>query len=144
MTDVKPCEIWTGHKTQLGYGQVHRKVDGKWTNIYVHRLVCEFFHGAPPPGKPFAMHSCDNPSCYEPSHLSWGSPNDNVQDAKRKGRVPNGEGHWNARLTAGQVQEIRRRKAGGANRRDLAREFSLSVSYVTKLCRKGWRSADAH
>lgn len=33
-----------------------------------------------------AMHSCDNPRCFNPDHLSLGTYLDNLEDAQRKGR----------------------------------------------------------
>jgi hypothetical protein len=39
----------------------------------VARLVCEAFHGAPPRGKPCAVHRDDNPANNQPENLAWAS-----------------------------------------------------------------------
>jgi len=134
----EPCVLWEGAVTLNGYGLVNCKHEGKWKNFYVHRLACEFANGPPPPGKNDAMHSCDVRNCYEPSHLSWGSRGDNMRDAKRKGRTQRGSGHWNAKLTEARVAELRRKKASGIHRGELAVEFGVHVTTVNALCREGW------
>jgi len=139
----KPCVLWEGARSKGGYGVLNRKHAGKWTTFYVHRLACEFSHGPPPPDKPCAMHSCDVRHCYEPSHLSWGSHSDNVQDATNKGRVAHGSRHWNAKLTEERVTELRRKKAEGAQRSALAAEFGVHVKTVNKVCRQGWKHINA-
>jgi hypothetical protein len=55
-----------------------------------------------------ALHSCDNPSCVNPDHLSSGTNADNMRDKVQKGRqrVPVGEKHGQAILTERQVQRI--------------------------------------
>jgi len=86
MTDWKtiPCRIWTGAKSKAGYGQVRRK----GILLYVHRFEWEKHHSPLADGE-CVCHHCDNPSCYEISHLFKGTQKDNVQDAIRKGRWKN-------------------------------------------------------
>lgn len=53
-----------------------------------HRLAYTFAHG-PISEDMVVMHSCDNPSCCNPEHLSAGTPKDNTQDMLSKNR-----GRW--------------------------------------------------
>lgn len=50
-----------------------------------HKVSYVLHHGDVPHGK-VVMHSCDNPKCINPKHLSIGSVSDNVHDCIRKGR----------------------------------------------------------
>lgn len=53
--------------------------------IYAHRLIYFFVNGAIPLGK-VVRHSCDDPACVRPDHLSVGSQRDNVHDSVKRGR----------------------------------------------------------
>lgn len=76
---------------------------GSQREEYVHRLVCAAFHGPCPQG-----FECDHVnrqrSDNRAENLRWTSPEEN----KRHREFPIGEKHWNSRLTANDVTEIRR------------------------------------
>lgn len=59
-------------------------VDGK--KIGAHRYSWLITHGQLPSNL-YVCHKCDNPGCVRPSHLFLGTAKDNMQDAKRKGRI---------------------------------------------------------
>lgn len=76
------CWPWSGNKTSRGYGRL-------WLGgrpVYAHRLAV-VISGREMPHARLACHSCDTPLCVNPSHLFVGTWNDNVQDAKAKGRL---------------------------------------------------------
>ena len=56
------------------------------------------------------LHSCDNPLCINPDHLSWGTYSENTSQAVARGR------HRNAKLSLNDVLIIRSLR-GGANAR---------------------------
>ena len=58
-------------------------VDKKRISCWVHRLICEAFHGPPPDPKSEAMHAHDNGLDSRASELSWGT---RVQNERNKSR----------------------------------------------------------
>lgn len=99
------CVIFTGHKDDCGYGRISK--DGKL--VRVHREVWKQNN----PGKEITgviMHSCDNPACINPDHLSHGTQAENIADMVAKGRrvVVQGSKQPDAKLHESQIPEIRR------------------------------------
>lgn len=74
------CHEWSGARHRDGYGLI--KYQGKVQ--LVHRVTYEELTG--PIGDLHVLHSCDNPCCYNPDHLSLGTHLDNMRDRVAKGR----------------------------------------------------------
>lgn len=76
------CLVWKGNLNGCGYGfcKINRKV---WLS---HRYSYLTNKGQIPEGL-CVMHSCDNPACINPVHLSLGTHEDNMIDKMRKGRA---------------------------------------------------------
>ncbi len=119
------CWPWLGSRTKHGYATIIWK--GKLRRV--SRLIC-----STPDGE-HAMHSCDNPPCVNPDHISNGGPAANVADKVAKNRQAKGERSGPAILTESQVREIRAKYIPRKySRRRLAREYGVAhgtIWYVT-------------
>lgn len=142
------CWPWKAAKLTGGYGQWRL---GKRT-IRAHR-VAYFIHYHENPGHSLVLHSCDNPPCCNPRHLSLGTWQTNAADCAAKGRLTKfiGDRHWSRRrpdrvakgervggckLTIRQVGEIRSRYlAGGVTQQTLADEYGVKRETIGVLCR---------
>ncbi len=87
MIDVPAkCWNWLGCKSPQGYGKT--SVAGRAARA--HRVSYELHKGPIPEGM-MVLHSCDNPSCVNPSHLSVGTAADNAADTVARGRQTRNE-----------------------------------------------------
>lgn len=123
------CKHW------FGYGVFN--IGGE---IYTaHNLVCTWAHGAKPYEKAVVMHSCDNPSCCNPRHLSWATQQDNLKDARKKTRMDNrGESHGANKLTEVDVRLIR--TINGSSNREIGLRFGVSQTAIWAVkSGKTWR-----
>jgi HNH endonuclease len=119
-------------------------VGSPWNPPYVrvraHVFAWEQANGRTVPAGKVVMHSCDNPRCVNPAHLSVGTQRDNILDSVRKGR-------YNCfgiqKLNASQVQQIRALAARGLRQKDIAARFSIARNTVSGIVnRKSWNHLD--
>lgn len=96
----------------------------------VHRLVLEAFVRPARPGEQ-ACHRNGDPSDNRLSNLYWGTQRANWQD-----RIRHGHHQSYTKLTEDQVNEIRRRHAGGASAYGLAREYPVSDTQIRNIVRE--------
>lgn len=129
------CWLFIGCKNSWGYGFI--RVDG--LNKYAHRVAYELSKGPIKDGQ-VVMHSCDNPGCVNPDHLSVGTHQDNMDDAVAKQRTARGDCVNTSRLKKAAVIEIRRRAEIGESFRCLGRLFGVSHQTISSVVkRKTWR-----
>lgn len=135
------CWEWQACRHHFGHGQINVPasvpiVGGRVH--YSHRVAYHLTHGPVPRGL-FVCHSCDNPACCNPAHLSAGTQARNMRDMAARGRARHEQPR--AILTEDQVRDIRRRRADGERCCDLAREFGVSYTCIS-LTSRGlkWRN----
>lgn len=126
---TEECWLWFGNIRPNGYGSIQEGGKGSRT-LSAHRLSYEIHKGEIPDGM-VVMHSCDNPSCVNPDHLSVGTYKDNTHDMIAKGRkrtvAPKGTGNGKAKLNDDLVRYIRQSDKKAAS---IARELGLSENCI--------------
>ena len=146
---VGGCSEWIGCRNTDGYGVISEAIGGKQKQYRTHRLAYALSRGVPIARLDgVVMHSCDNPPCCTPEHLSLGTSADNTADRHRKGRdakgdtnasrlypgLRSGERNGRAKLTAADATDIRSRYARGhVSQQSLATEFGVSQYTVSAI-----------
>lgn len=120
------CWWWRGAKSK-GYGRL------SWhgRQRFAHQVAFFLEHGRWPPVS--TLHTCDQPSCVRPNHLTAGTQLDNIGDAASKGRMAR-------KLTVDDVVEIRRLHAAGWSSRRIADRFGVRHFTIEAACsRRTWK-----
>jgi hypothetical protein len=126
---------------RTGYLYVMLSISGKVRLRQVHVMVLEAFVGFRPE-KHETRHRDGNPTNNCLSNLLWGTRRDQFEDQVRHRTDTRGERNGAAKLTNAQAIEIRKRLKKGERGSDLAREFSVRDSTITRI-KKGIRYASA-
>ena len=119
------CWEYTGGKNKCGYGiiGINRK------HILAHRYIMEYLgHNIT---NMEVMHSCDNPCCCNPAHLSVGTHWDNMQDRNKKGRTVNpnaGENRRAIRTPYGEFKSVKAAGEAGRSRSYIFRQLKIPNS----------------
>jgi hypothetical protein len=128
--DGTPADIRGGRMLQLyrnkrGYLEVHLCKAGIPRFYTVHRLVLNAFIG-PRPERYVCNHiDCDGTN-NALSNLEWVTPQENLDHMVSLGRSLRGAKNHNTRLTATDVQDIRRLYAEGMSYEQLAERFGVN------------------
>jgi len=116
------CWLWTAYRMKNGYGMFRTPA----RHELAHRSSFRLFVGAL--DKRDVMHSCDTPACVNPEHLSLGTKTENMQDAKKKGRMRVGERHGRTKLTDEQFEQV---KTAPGLQREIAALYGISQGHVS-------------
>lgn len=131
------CWVYKGATDRRGYGRPCRMLfGGGRKRYYAHRRSYEIHKGPIPEGM-LVLHSCDNPPCCNPDHLSLGKDADNHVDMRARGRA---NYISRAKLTEDQVREIR---ASQGTKEELAAKYSVSAGTIYNIkTRRIWKNVE--
>lgn len=129
---TEACWIWESAIGTRGYGIFWH--GSKRRSIFAHRFSVEMRDGEMPPKGMVVMHSCDNPACVNPEHLSIGTTKENAHDSVNKRRHAYGEKNkGGGKLTEHDVRQILMSPETGAAQ---ARRLGVSKHVVNKIRRR--------
>jgi len=108
---------------------------------YVHRLICEAFHGAAPSGHQ-CRHLDGDRRNSAASNLAWGTPSENNRDKDVHSTSPKGERNPMAKLTTERVAEMKRMRAEtGAPFHQIAGAFGVTAMTAHRaITGQSWRA----
>lgn len=128
------CWEYQGHRVH-NYGRTMRQ--GR--HVLIHRLALSLHLGRPLAGN--ALHRCDNPPCFRPTHLYEGTTQQNIADRGSRGRTAVGERASKAKLTADEVRALRADRQAGMTYRQLAARYGVTHQAARAVAlRRVWRS----
>lgn len=118
---VNICWPWLGTLDTKGYGIFRRN----YKTRFAHRWAYEYFYGVNP-GKLVVRHSCDNPRCCNPNHLSVGTQRDNILDMVKRGRWKGGPPKQY------KITKIKELRSKGMLLKDIAATIGCGISTVSR------------
>lgn len=146
--DDDDCWLWRKAVDKNGYG----KFSASRHSLRAHRVAYFLSYGVDPLEQ-LVCHTCDTPGCCNPNHLFLGTNQENILDARDKGRlnplsgdehglrvhpeaVARGEQHPNVKLTADQAREVRRLYSKGQlPQHTIADKFGITREAVSRIIR---------
>lgn len=138
VTSKRKCWEWQGSlMVRGGYGQLN----DRGILLKTHRLSYELHLGQIPENK-MVCHKCNNPKCCNPKHLYVGDNMSNTRDKIRAGtqyKIPpmKGESSPSAKLTWGQVREIRASSESGVY---WAKKLGVTKTSISRIRKnKTWK-----
>lgn len=130
------CWLWTGHTISSPGGTRYGgfRSTRQQNSIRAHRYAFQLAYGPIPVGM-LVLHTCDVGICVRPDHLYLGTAKDNARDRDSRGRAntARGEKAGGAKLTGSQVLQIRESYGRGNKQRDIAAEYGVTQSAISRI-----------
>lgn len=130
------CWLWNGVKDDSGYGLLC--IDSNRSRA--HRYSYTIHNGLIPKGL-LVRHSCDNPSCVNPDHLSLGTHKDNKMDSILKLRHAHHESNGRAVITTEIALKVKDMITNGSSPLKISEKLGISKYIVIDIKRgKTWNN----
>jgi hypothetical protein len=129
---VQQCWRWTAARDPHGYGRF--SVGGRSGGmVLAHRFSLSLVVDVP--SDACVLHSCDNPPCVNPAHLSVGNHEQNMDQMARRLR------QGRRKLDPDGVREIQRLRLGGRTHAAISESVGVSKSNVGYVLRgETWKA----
>lgn len=121
------CWPWLAARSSEGYGSF-----GFQGRVLTASRLAYIFTKGEIPDDLDVMHSCDNPPCCNPAHLSPGSRSRNMKDCADRNRIY----RRSSKLSAETLDRICSDYLAGIPGPIIAAEFGFHPTYPSWLCRK--------
>lgn len=133
-----PNGCWISSYKKNRHGRIVFRID--FATVNPARIIFSIFRRKSP-GELCVCHTCDVGECVNPDHMFLGTRADNANDMKSKGRSPNMVGDLNgARKLCGlDIIEIRRLLDLGYSQSEIAKEFRVCQSNISKIKNHTWK-----
>jgi hypothetical protein len=133
------CIEWQQGKSK-GYGLI--RIGKKQTRV--HRYVTLLTYGEPGANNK-ALHSCDNPSCVNPTHLRWGTQLENIQDMVDRQRTTIGSRNPRAVLTESDIPQVFDLLKQGKTHKQIGEIYGVTKGAIQAIASgRRWKSAKAN
>ena len=135
--DEDECWNWTAGVNRQSYGKF-------WVNdktVGAHRFSYQLKHNKLIDDCMCILYSCSNPSCVNPSHLSEGTNDENMEYMVKTGQSCRGSNVNTSKLNKEQVDEIRHKyKNTDTSYGKLAKEYGVDRSAIANIIKgKNWK-----
>lgn len=139
---TESCWEWTAGRFRPTYGPGYGAFVCTGKTWRAHRWAWQTFVGPIPAGLS-VLHHCDNPICVRPDHLFLGDHKANMADRDAKGRQVRGDRASFRKVSAEQVNEIRRLcRAGELTQQQIGDRFGIDQTTVSLAATgKNWPDA---
>ena len=130
---TRPNKILSINIDNLGYLYVGLSKNKICKTYRIHRLVLLAFGDQQPSSKHECRHldGCRTNNKY--TNLSWGTRQENMQDAIKHGTATIGTKNANAKFTKNNIEQIRRLLSNGISNTSIAKQFNVSNSIISDI-----------
>lgn len=124
------CWMWTGCRDRDGYGKFVTTPQKNQKQYWRANRLILLLTGTNIPKDMESCHSCNNPSCVNPGHITADTHRVNQDYKEKTDRIPRGERCSYSKLNDNLVRQIRLDYANGRTLTDLRNDYQMSLTLI--------------